>query len=339
MKRIINAIKKIPLILSIRIAIFLFINLVIFNFLKTYSSNIGFDKKELLSLLISTISIIIAIIITYLFSKLFAEKSERIQRKGEIDILSQKITAFRKIAFQIRGFHEFWRFGNNNIKSKMDHSYNHLVYEDLRNDKYTYEELTPVIRDVGETAIQSYLGLKGLENNENSFGFFQSFNPKNYTLDEIARFKDYANSFWYLLDRSSIDIVNLNKVGRYSLDFIDELYFEITSKKINQEDYNRELKELFGNFDTDIFHKHYYLTKLNSTTLPKVFISSLLNMLIFILLLIASLCIFITDFNPIIEYAFTILVVSIFIANTIDLIILTISALKSELNVKDFYRI
>ena len=243
------------------------------------------------------------------------------------------------MAFQIRGFSEFWKFGNNNIKSKMDHKYNDLAYEDLRNDRFTYEELTPIIRDVGETAIQSYLGLKGLENEENTFGFFQSFNPKNYTLDEIARFKDYANSFWYLLNRSDSNIVNLNRENRYSLNFIDELYFEITAKKIDQSNYNKEIEELFGHFDTDIFHKHFYLSKLNSTALPQVYITSLLNMLIFIALVIASLVVFIADFNSLTRYISTILVVSIFIANTIDLTIITVSALKSELNVKAFYRI
>ncbi|EAP87156.1 hypothetical protein [Croceibacter atlanticus] len=339
MKRIINKIFEIPLIIPIRIALFLLVTLLSYKFLTFFSSEYKFDAKELLNLLISTISIIIAIIITYLFSKLFSEKAERIQRKAEIDTLSHKITAFRKMAFQIRGFSEFWKFGNNNIKSKMDHKYNDLAYEDLRNDRFTYEELTPIIRDVGETAIQSYLGLKGLENEENTFGFFQSFNPKNYTLDEIARFKDYANSFWYLLNRSDSNIVNLNRENRYSLNFIDELYFEITAKKIDQSNYNKEIEELFGHFDTDIFHKHFYLSKLNSTALPQVYITSLLNMLIFIALVIASLVVFIADFNSLTRYISTILVVSIFIANTIDLTIITVSALKSELNVKAFYRI
>jgi hypothetical protein len=339
MKRILNFIESTPLIISFRITLFLFIILISFKFLFNNSSYLEFDENELLNLLIRTIAIIIAIIITYLFSKLFAEKSERIQRKAEIDILSQKITAFRKIAFQIRGFHDFWKFKGDNIKSKMDNKYSHIVYEDLRNDKYTYEEMKPIINDIGESSIQAYLGLKGLENNENSFGFFQSFNPKNYTLDEIKRFKDYANSFWHLLDRSNSNIVNLNNVGRYSLDFIDELYFEITSKKIDQGNYNKEVKELFGNFDTDIFHKHYYLNRINSTVLPRVFVSSLLNMLIFILLLISCLILFITDLGVQFEYIWAIFVVSLFIANTIDLVILTVSALKTELNVEEFYRI
>jgi len=339
MKQIIKLLGKIPLSLSIRLFIFLLVTFCSLKFLLSFSSEFKFDKKEILSLLISVISIIIAIIITYLFSKLFAEKSERIQRKSEIDLLSHKITAFRKIAFHIRGFHDFWKFKDNNIKSKMDHKYKHLVYEDLRNDKFTYDELTPIIRDVGETSIQAYLGLKGLENNENSFGFFQSFNPKNYTLDEIARFEYYANGFWYLLDRSDNDIVNFKNVGRYSLDFIDELYFEITSKKINQDEYKREIKELFGHFETEIFQKHYYLSRLNSTSIPKVFISSLMNMLIFIIALISGIFIFIADFHSLKEYLFTMLVVSVFIANTVDLLILTIRSLKTELKIKEFYRI
>ena len=110
MKRIINKIFEIPLIIPIRIALFLLVTLLSYKFLTFFSSEYKFDAKELLNLLISTISIIIAIIITYLFSKLFSEKAERIQRKAEIDTLSHKITAFGKMAFQIRGFSEFWKF-------------------------------------------------------------------------------------------------------------------------------------------------------------------------------------------------------------------------------------
>lgn len=335
----IEKIINIPVIISIRIMIFLLITFLSTEIFYQFSSILDFDKKEILSLLISTISIIIAIIITYLFSKLFAEKSERIQRKSQIDELSHKITAFRKIAFHIRGFYEFWKFGENNIKSKMDNRYNTLIYEDIRNDRFTYDELKPIIRDVGETAIQAYLAVKGLENNERSIHFFQKFNPKNYSLDEISRFEEYTGSFWYLLDRSSNEIVNLNKENRYSLNFIDELYFEITGKQIDKENYNKEIKELFSYFQLEIFQKHYYLTKLNVVAIPKLFLSSLFNMLIFIILLIFSLMIFISDFGNIKEYVWTILIVSVFIANTVDLIILTISALKTELKIDEFYRI
>ena len=100
-----------------------------------------------------------------------------------------------------------------------------------------------------------------------------------------------------------------------------------------------EIKELFSYFQLEIFQKHYYLTKLNVVAIPKLFLSSLFNMLIFIILLIFSLMIFISDFGNIKEYVWTILIVSVFIANTVDLIILTISALKTELKIDEFYRI
>ena len=336
---IIRKINNIPIIIPLRILIFLLINLICIKIFYQNSSYINFDKKEVLSLLISVISIIIAIIITYIFSKLFAEKAERIQRKSEIDELSHKITTFRKIAFHIRGFYDFWKFGKNNIKSKMDRKYKTLVYEDIRNDRFTYDELTPIIDDVGEMAIQAYLGLKGLENNERTIHFFQSFDPKNYTLDEIARFEEYTGIFWSLLDRSSDKIVNLNKENEYSLNQIDELFFKITGRQIDKRNYNKEIKELFSYFQSEIFQKHYYLNKLNSVRIPKLFLSSLFNILVFICLLIASLMLFISNFNILIEYSSTIFIVSVFIANTVDLIILTFSALKTELKIDEFYRI
>ena len=339
MKRIIYFLNQISFIIIVRVLVFNLIALLSLKIFMNYSSSFLFDKKEILGVLISVVSIIVAIVVTFLFSKLFAEKSERIQRKSDIDILSHKITALRKIAFHIRGFHSFWKFSQNNIKTKMDHEYNYLEYEDMRSDKYTYDELTPIIQDVGETAIQAYLGLKGLEDGESSFGFFQSFNPRNYSLNDVIRFQQYTNAFWYLLDRSSDDIVNFNQIGRYSLNFIDELYFEITSKRINQEDYKGDIKELFGLFDVEIFRKHYYLSKLNSSLMPKIFISSLLNMLIFILILIFGIFIFICDLQFLKEYSFTLLITSLFIANTFDLLILIIISLKNELRISEFYKI
>ena len=51
-----------------------------------YTNINEFKKEEILSTLISVISIIIAIVVTYLFSKVFAEKSIKIERKKEIDL-------------------------------------------------------------------------------------------------------------------------------------------------------------------------------------------------------------------------------------------------------------
>ena len=117
---------------TVRIFIYPIITFGCFWVFINYTRLENFDKKEILAILISVISIIIAIIVTYLFSKLFAEKTVKIERKKEIDLLSTKITYLRRIAFHIRGLHEFWKFKDVNIKSIIDHKYKELTYEEYR---------------------------------------------------------------------------------------------------------------------------------------------------------------------------------------------------------------
>ena len=156
-----------------------------FVILLSYTEIINFDKKEMLSTLISIISIIIAIIVTYLFSKLFAEKSIRVERKKEIDEFSKQITYLRRIAFHIRGMHDFWRHGNHNLKGVIDGRYPDLTYEQYRgydeSRQFSHEEYDRINREIFGTDGQAYLALKALEDNENSFAFFREFNPKNYS--------------------------------------------------------------------------------------------------------------------------------------------------------------
>jgi hypothetical protein len=317
-----------------------FISSTIFILFTDYKT---FDKTDTLSTMISVISIILAIIITYLFSKLFSEKTIKVERKKEIDELSKKITYFRRIAFHIRGMHEFWKFKEANIKSAVDHKYPELTYEQFRSypghEIFNYEELDEIDKKIYGTCGQAYLALKGLEDNDNSFSFFVEFNPQNYSLDDIERYKDYSSSFWYLLDRSDKAIVNFNGVSKYSLKFIDELYFKITRTNINKEDYRGSIKELFSHYDSEIFEKHYYLTKLNSDNFPSVFKNSFINMLVFLILLIVSLFLYVIDFNVKLNFLSSIFLLSLFISNTIDLILITFQSIKSDLNVTDIYKL
>lgn len=313
----------------------------------SYTPIIDFNKKEILSTMISVISIILAIVVTYLFSKLFAEKSIRIERKKEIDGFSKKITYLRRIAFHIRGMHDFWRYQplNHNLKSKIDHHYPDLLYEEYRSydipgiRKFSSEELSQISKGISGSDGQAYLALKALEDDENSFAFFNEFNPQNYSLDDIARYKDYSSSFWYFLDRSDRDVYNFNRVNKYHLNFIDELYFKITGNQINQEDYRKSIKDLFSLFDSEIFEKHFFLNNLNSDIFPKIFKVSFLNMLIFLILLIISIIVYTIQPPLNFTYFLSLILLSLFIANTIDLIFITYQSIKNELDVKDIFKI
>jgi len=316
-----------------------------FLILISYTPISTFEKKESLSTIISVVSIILAIIITYLFSKLFAEKSIRIERKKEIDEFAKKITYLRRIAFHIRGMHDFWKHNNHNLKSIIDNRYSGLLYEEYRSYEipgiriFTYEESTKISDEIFGTDGQAYLALKALEDNENSFAFFSEFNPQNYSLDDISRYKEYAGSFWYFLDRSDRETYNFSRVNRYHLNFVDELYFKITGNQINQEDYRQNMKDLFSLFDSDIFEKHSFLNNLNSDIFPRIFRVSFLNMLVFLILLIFSVIFYTITTSSIFDYLSTLFLLSLFISNTFDLILITFQSIKSELDVNDIFTI
>ncbi|MCQ9638113.1 hypothetical protein MP478_01830 [Chryseobacterium sp. WG14] len=329
----------------LRIITFEICFIITFLILFSYSKAENFNKKEILSLLISAGCIIIAIMVTYLFSKLFTEKTIRIERKKEIDEYAIKITRLRSIAYHILGMHEFWKFRDANIKSAVDYHYPDLTYEEYRSydlpgiRKFSYDEHEEMSSKIYGTNGQSYLALKGLTDREDNFSFYAEVNPQNYSLETIIRYTEYCNSFWYLLENSDDNIVNFNKVHEYWLEPVIESTSRILGKKIKKEKLKEELKNLMVLFTTSIFEKHYYLTKLNSDFFPTIFKQSLLNILIFVIIVILSLFVFIIEFSSHFNHFLTLIIVALFIANTIDLILLTIKSIRRELEVTEIFRI
>ena len=108
-------------------------------------------------------------------------------------------------------------------------------------------------------------------------------------------------------------------------------------REIDKENYKLQIKDLMSKFDSLIFPKHIYLNSLNSDNFPSIFKSSLWNMLVFVLILVISLFIFIVDIN--ISFILSLFLVSLFISNTIDLVLLTIESIKKELTITDIYNI
>jgi len=300
-----------------------------------------FKGSEILNVLISVSSILVAIVVTFLFSKLFAENAVRIERKKEIDELSLKVTYLRRIAHHLRGLHEFWNFNGINAKSVIDNKYKDLHFEEYRagTSRFSYEEWIKIDEEIYSTTGQAYLALKALEDGEDSFAFYSEINPKNYSLNDIGRYKEYAGSFWYMLNNSDNEIVNFNGIHENWLSSVDELYYKITNKQIDKKKYKSQIKDLFSEFDNVIFEKHYYLTSLNSNTFPVIFKMTFLNMLIFVLIVITSLILYILNINGQLGRISIILTASTFIANTVDLILITLISIKSELNIKEIFRI
>jgi len=318
----------------------IFYLLVLFGVTDVLISNtnyITFDRKQILNLLVTTISIIVAIIITYLFSKLFSEKAERVQRKIIIDDLSYKLTSFRNIAFQLMGFNSFWEASKFNPKSKIDYNYKWLTYEIFR-EGLEYEEFLKIRNDIGESVGQAYLGLKGLLTNDSTFEFFRTFKLRNYSLVELDSFKKYIGSFWTFLDRADVKFTFDNE-GKFDKDLVDQNFIKIMNRKIDRENFRQEIKDLFSYFDGEIIQKLYYLTSLNSKIFSVTFSNIFFNLLISMIILIVSLIVFSIDVNALQSYLITVFLVGLFIANTFDLAVIIFFSIKKELVIKDFYKI
>ncbi len=305
----------------------------------------NFKKTDILSLIISAISIFVAVIVTYLFSKLFAEKTLRIERKKEIDDLSLKITHLRRISYHIRASSQFWKFKDINIKTIIDNQYPNLSYEEYRGynipgiRNFSYDELSKMNEAIYGTDGQAYLALKGLEDGEDAYSFYFDINPQNYSLKDISRYKEYSISFCYFLDNSDDSIVHFNNIPSRHHDEIRQLYSKITGMQIDGNNFKKHIKTLFEDFDNFIFDKHFYFNSLNSDTFPKTFKNSFINLGIFVSILVLSIFLYILNLSEQVSLILTLSLVCLFIANTIDLIIIIFKSITTELKIDEVFKL
>ncbi len=192
--------------------------------------------------------------------------------------------------------------------------------------------------DIGEISGQAYLALKGLQDDESDYSFFGEFHPITYSLKDLEKYREYNGSVWYFFDKSDSTIVNLSKANRYSLNFVDELYFKIFNKKIDKTDYNKSIKDTFSYFESEVFDKLAYLTYLNTNYFPKSLLYSFFNMLVYLVILLLSIFILVLDIKEYYAFISTIFILSLFIANTFDLIIIMFYSIRKELRIDDILK-
>ena len=307
---------------------FLLVFMLLFMLFKNVSLEL--DKiNNILNLLISTISITIAILVTFFFSKLFAEKQERIQRKVRIDEYSEKLTAFRRIAFHLRSNDKIWNVVPK-MKSTLDNKYKYLTLEDFMQK---YVDLTDELG--AEAAPMAYLGLRGLENNESTFDFYKLFKIQNYSLKEIISFKDYSNKVWYFFENNK-EVLSFTETSTLHLNPIKENYFIITKRQTNNDLLSKDLIELFDAFSEKFFHEYSYLTYLNTRKLPQHFTWISINFVLYVVMIIASIIIYTLDFSIASKSNLVIIILSVFISSTIDLTIGLFLSLRRELDINEF---
>ncbi len=295
------------------------------------------DYSNILSILISTIGITTAIIITFLFSKLYSEKTERIARKQKIDKLSKKLTALRKIVHFLRGSHEFWR-GNENIKKFLDNKYKDLTLYDYIKKGYEWHVAFHDEVKFGELGAQAYLGLKEIEGNEQStFAFYDRLLRKNYSIDELAIIQDSCGRMWAYMDKYGDGLKDVSTLSVIRTEPIEE-NLKIIYPNFKQEDLNNKtIQTLFDDFPQKYIREQYYLTQRNNKSFGRSFNTLLFDLVFFVILIIFG--VFLISIN-IVDYCkmfYTNIIVSGFIITVIDLLVNVIRSIRKELIVSEFY--
>lgn len=106
------------------------------------------EINQLLNNIIHFSGIFSAILITFIVSKVFQIRQERLERRNEIVKFANTTTDFRRIA---RVLNNCWGFWNKDMKNKMDNKYKALNFFDLHlwdydnQDKQSDLFLTPGI--------------------------------------------------------------------------------------------------------------------------------------------------------------------------------------------------
>lgn len=319
------------------------IGVALFLTISLYQNNTVISKKEVLQQIISVSSISSAIIITYLFSKLFSERNLRVEYKKKVDELSIRINFFRILMYRLITEDSLWKVGQSSIRSVLNNKLNWLTFEiyrgDDKNNTLTYEEHETITTQINGWMGQAYLAMKGFSDGDDSFLKYNDTNNRNYSLNDVIRYDEYQSYIWSYLDEysSNTAIFNAHEIHSMWFDRMDQYYRKITNTKLKRGKFKEQIKDLMTYFHENIFQKHYYFNTFLSKKFPVSFLRLFTNILVNAVTLIASLLFLLLEVPM--ETFLSNLLISIFITNMIDLIVILFKAIPQELKVEERYSI
>ena len=283
------------------------------------------DLPNLINLIATVTSLTVAVIITFVFSKLFSEREDRIQRKVTIDEYSLKVNALRKIAFYLRQEPAIWEV----LLPVAGHK---AILEKYTLAKWKIK-IHPDLHEY-ELGALAYLSLKEMEINEGNYGYFQL---RNYTENEIVKFIECSGNVWraflnhngeFTINKGSIWIRRINTEYQIAAGVIVSDSISIAS-----------ILDLFSVDQNSLMNKLRHLIVLNNKPLSRYFYWMFFNFIIYSIILILSLALFIAPFCNSFKLSLLVFLIQLFILNTIDLIFGLIFTIKKEVKVTEIYKI
>jgi hypothetical protein len=315
----------------LKIIIILILFIVSFN---TISKLEIVDENTVATLetVITAQGIIIAIITTFIFSKIFTERNERIGRKRIIDSYSKKLTALRRLAHKLIAHNEFWL--NEDPKIIDDKCSGLSVFQFRELDYKTYSE---VIKDTGlsEMTIQAYLAAKWLEGPNT--GMYEMIDPmykKNYSLEEIGYYRE-ASIFIYSFLSEYQASIGFNHLPEHWLNGIKEELEKIRESKIQLD--VRAIYMTFNDAYEDFLVRLYELTQKNTKNLGSSFEGLFFDLFLASILIILSVFTLAFNFNELTNLVLVYISLSGLLCVIVDIFINTVIMTRKELCVDDFY--
>ncbi len=198
-----------PALLLLWYALMVFVSWEMLKLLKHYPINLDGVYISLPNI-ISTIGIISAILITFIFSKLYAEKSEIVARKKRLQQLSAKINAIRKITYILFIKNKFRKNNTLDLETlTKDIDDDYITYNTYNQTQYTHKDLM-IIRETFNILLPSmqtnpdeFLNIEDLDkyDRDHIIENIQVINKgqsvkklNNYTLR--LSLEDYIQIFW-----------------------------------------------------------------------------------------------------------------------------------------------
>ncbi len=154
--------------------------------------------------LITVGGIISAFVIAYLSTKVFDVRRERSIIKAELDVLSDKLTLFRKLLFYVMKSRDFWVKYDDIAKFKQR-------FPDLDYQRLHTMETDPLRQsfwdtgsDLSHNTIELWLAMEAITGKLGEHGQIPwIYDPNasfNYSLEQIGRCYEPSNQIWYLLE-------------------------------------------------------------------------------------------------------------------------------------------
>ncbi len=159
--------------------------------------------RESISNILTVSSIITGVVFAYLINKLFAIKAEREKRQETIEILSTKLTEFRRLCYSILHHNHFWKDSSDINRFKAIYpldTFNDLHDQNGKDPRYS--DFWSKDQGFSQTRADLYLALEQIADvsDGKDYWIFNRTTSFRYSTEQISEYYDSANQVWYYLD-------------------------------------------------------------------------------------------------------------------------------------------